>query len=155
MPYQYQYVHFQTALHLAIARLPSSLAVVRLLLSRGADWSIGSDDEEDGTARDQIKGIIGCIRAGTLLVYFTYTALGAVQSQESLGPRCNNISRIHPRMELSYLCEGQGGEEGVPEPAEPRRLSPSEPALPQLGHQGRNTVTSWLSLIDRIRALPG
>ena len=45
--------------------------------------------------------------------------------------------------------QGQSGEEGVPEPAEPRRLSPSEPALPQLGHQGRNTVTSWLSLIDR------
>ena len=58
-------IHFQTALHLAIARLPSSLAVVRLLLSRGADWSIGSDDEEAGTAREQIKGIIGCIRAGT------------------------------------------------------------------------------------------
>ena len=47
----------QTALHMAIARLPSSVAVVRLLLSRGADWSIKSDDEEAGTAREQIKGI--------------------------------------------------------------------------------------------------
>ena len=38
---------------------------------------------------------------------------------------------------------GQGGAEGVPEPAEPRRLRPRQPALPQLGHQGRNTVT-WI-----------
>ena len=43
----------QTALHLAIANLPSSLAVVRLLLSRGADWSVKSDDEDAGTAREQ------------------------------------------------------------------------------------------------------
>ena len=74
-------IHFQTALHLAIARLPSSLAVVRLLLSRGADWSIAPDDEEAGTAREQIKGIIGCIRAGTLLVYLH-------------GPRGGSKSRI-------------------------------------------------------------
>ena len=39
--------------------LPSSLAVVRLLLSRGADWSIKSDDEEAGTAREQIKAKVG------------------------------------------------------------------------------------------------
>ena len=35
---------------------------------------------------------------------------------------------------------GQGGAEGVPEPAEPRRLRPHQPALSQLRHQGWNCL---------------
>ena len=51
--------------------------------------------------------------------------------------------RIYQKTHLNgaFICEGQSGEERVPEPAKPRRLRPGEPALAQLGHQERNSRT--------------